>query len=82
MLLAQFITLGLLTLTTAGGAILGYGARMRQERYGVNRLGAGGNLLGGAEPREVKVIEAQPATLAIEGRHKRQKAGGGSPEAA
>ena len=82
MLLAQFITLGLLTLTTAGGVVLGYGARMRQERYGGGLLGTGGNLLGGGdERREVRVIEAEPATLAIEGRPKRPKAGGGSPEA-
>jgi ElaB/YqjD/DUF883 family membrane-anchored ribosome-binding protein len=82
MLLAQFVTLGLLTLTTAGGVVLGYGARMRQERYGGGLLGTSSNLLGGGEPREVKVIEAEPATLAIEGRRKRPKASGGSPEAA
>lgn len=34
MLLAQFVTLGLLTITTAGGAALGYGIRARQERLG------------------------------------------------
>ncbi len=32
MLLAQFVTLGLLTLSTAGGAALGYGVRSRQEK--------------------------------------------------
>ncbi|MBK1647558.1 hypothetical protein [Rhabdochromatium marinum] len=32
MMLAQFLTLGLLTVSTAGGAALGYGIRMRQER--------------------------------------------------
>jgi hypothetical protein len=84
MLLAQFVTLGLLTLTTAGGVVLGYGARIRQERYGGLRLGTTTNspLLGGAEPREVKVIEAETVPLAIEGRRKRSKAGGESPEAA
>jgi len=84
MLLAQFVTLGLLTLTTAGGAVLGYGARIRQERYGSLRLGAGngGPLLGNGEPRELKVIEAETRPPAIEGRRKRSKAGGGSPEAA
>ncbi|KAA6183590.1 hypothetical protein F2Q65_15475 [Thiohalocapsa marina] len=32
MMLAQFMTLGLLTISAAGGAALGYGVRARQER--------------------------------------------------
>ena len=32
MMLAQFMTLGLLTISAAGGAALGYGVRSRQER--------------------------------------------------
>lgn len=36
MVLTQFVTLGLLTLTTAGGAALGYGLRARQERLGLS----------------------------------------------
>jgi hypothetical protein len=64
MMVAQFVTLGFLTLATAGGAVLGYGARVRQERYG-------GNLLGGSDRREVQVLEAEPATLAIETRRRR-----------
>ena len=32
MMLAQFVTLGLLTISTAGGAALGYGIRTRQEK--------------------------------------------------
>lgn len=32
MMLAQFVTVGLLTLTTAGGAALGYSVRVRQEK--------------------------------------------------
>jgi hypothetical protein len=32
MMLAQFVTLGLLTVTTAGGAALGYTIRVRQEK--------------------------------------------------
>ena len=82
MLLAQFVTLGLLMLTTAGGVVLGYGARMRQERYAGLLGGNGAKALGSGETREVKVIEAEPATLAIEGRRRRSKANGGSPEAA
>lgn len=33
LLLTQFITLGLLTLTTAGGALGGYALRLRQEKH-------------------------------------------------
>ena len=62
MMVAQFVTLGFLTLAAAGGAVLGYGARLRQERYG-------GNLLG-ADRREVQVLDAEPATLAIESRRR------------
>jgi predicted ATP-dependent serine protease len=51
MMLTQFVTLGLLTLTTAGGAVLGYGARMRQEK-----LIAGRRLA--AEEKRLRVIEA------------------------
>jgi hypothetical protein len=79
MMVAQFVTLGLLTLTTAGGAVLGYGARMRQERFGGNLLGNGAGLLGGrnADRAEATVIEAEPAPLAIEGRRKRSKPAAG-----
>jgi len=52
MLLTQFVTLGLLTLTTAGGAALGYGLRARQERL----ASSGRGLLGGA--KEIQVIAA------------------------
>jgi len=55
MVLTQFVTLGLLTLTTAGGAALGYGLRVRQERLG---FGVGKQL-----PRaqtSVTLIEAPP----------------------
>jgi len=85
MLMAQFITLGLLTLTTAGGLVLGYGARVRQERYGGHLLGGGnGNgtgWLGGGERREVKVIDAEPAVPALEGRRRRSKPPADSAEA-
>ncbi|NCA69583.1 MAG: hypothetical protein EOM91_05640 [Sphingobacteriia bacterium] len=46
MLLAQFVTVGLLTLTTAGGAALGYSVRVRQEkRIVAKRLAAEDRLL-------------------------------------
>jgi len=59
MVLAQFVTLGLLTLTTAGGAALGYGLRARQDRLGFGI----GKLLPHNEKNEknekpVRVIEA------------------------
>jgi len=56
MVLAQFVTLGLLTLTTAGGAALGYGLRARQDRLGFGI----GKLLPRSEKNEkpVRVIEA------------------------
>jgi hypothetical protein len=61
LLLTQMVTLGLLTLTTAGGAALGYGVRARQER-----LGSGGRRLLRRE-KPVKVIEAEPVSGALEG---------------
>lgn len=71
MVLAQFVTLGLLTLTTAGGAALGYGLRARQER-----LGFGGKSLPRAE-KAVKVISAQPSAPVLEDKGKTSKAVGG-----
>lgn len=56
LLMTQMVTLGLLTLSTAGGAALGYGVRSRQER-----LGLGGRRLLNRE-KPVKVIEAQSVT--------------------
>ena len=61
MLLTQFVTLGLLTLTTAGGAALGYGARVRQEK-----LIAGRRIE--SDRREVSVIPAKETPLTIGGR--------------
>lgn len=54
LILTQMVTLGLLTLSAAGGAALGYGIRSRQERLGLGGRG----LLGREKP--VKVIEARP----------------------
>jgi microsomal dipeptidase-like Zn-dependent dipeptidase len=70
MVLAQFVTLGLLTLTTAGGAALGYGFRARQDR-----LSLGGKGLLRSE-KAINVIAAQPSAPAIEGKGKRPKAVG------
>jgi hypothetical protein len=58
MLFTQFLTIGLLTLTTAGGALVGYGVRARQE------LAARKKKIAHAVPaktRPVRVIEAKPA---------------------
>jgi len=56
LLMTQMVTLGLLTLSTAGGAALGYGVRARQDR-----LGQGGRRLL-RQGRPVRVIEAQPSS--------------------
>jgi hypothetical protein len=63
MLLTQFVTLGLLTLTTAGGAALGYGARMRQEKL------IGGRRVDSDDPG-LEVIEAEDAAPVLEKRHR------------
>jgi Flp pilus assembly protein TadB len=70
MVLTQFVTLGLLTLTTAGGAALGYGLRARQER-----LGFGGRLLPRGD-KAVKVIESKTSAGAIEAREMAPKTTG------
>jgi F0F1-type ATP synthase assembly protein I len=67
MLLTQFVTLGLLTLTTAGGAALGYSARVRQEK-----LIAGRRIE--SDRREVSVIPAKETPLTIGGRASRSRA--------
>lgn len=69
MLLTQFITLGLLTLATAGGAALGYGVRVRQERL------IGGRRLA-SDDGGLKVIGSQETPLAIEGRGRRGRSPG------
>ena len=69
MMLTQMVTLGLLTLSTAGGAALGYGVRARQDRLGRGAR----NLLGrGAGEKEVRVIESKPLPKAVE--HQRKPA--------
>lgn len=62
LVMTQMVTLGLLTLTTAGGAALGYGVRARQER-----LGQGARNLLGRKEKEIKVIEVQTAAKAVKG---------------
>ena len=61
LLLTQFVTIGLLTLTTAGGAMVGYGVRARQEKL------IGGRRLGSDQP-DLRVIAGGDPPLAIEGR--------------
>ncbi|MCG6896425.1 MAG: hypothetical protein LJE61_03910 [Thiocapsa sp.] len=65
MMLAQFVTLGLLTLTTAGGAALGYTARVRQEkRIAAKRLAD--------EERMLMMVEADPPRRRLPGRQARR----------
>lgn len=58
MMFAQFITLGLITLTAAGGAALGYTVRMRQEKM------ISAKQLASAE-RALQVIESEPPTQVL-----------------
>ncbi|WP_246237626.1 hypothetical protein [Caldichromatium japonicum] len=62
MMFAQFMTLGLVTLTAAGGAALGYAVRARQEKaIAAKRLAA--------EERSLRIIEVEPkAALVRQGR--------------
>ncbi|WP_133510633.1 hypothetical protein [Candidatus Thiosymbion oneisti] len=69
MVLAQFVTLGLLTLTTAGGAALGYGLRARQDRLGFGI----GKLLPRTE-KPVQVIETPATKQAITNKKRTPKA--------
>ena len=65
MVLTQFVTLGLLTLTTVGGVALGYGLRTRQERLGFG-LGVGKGLP--RAEKQVKALDVSPSKRAIEGK--------------
>ncbi len=69
MVLAQFVTLGLLTLTTAGGAALGYGLRARQDRFGFGI----GKLLPRTE-KPVRIIETPAAKQTIANKKRTPKA--------
>jgi hypothetical protein len=61
LLMTLVFSLGLLALTTAGGAAIGYGVRARQER-----LGSGESLLRlGRRDKPVQVLETKPATRVI-----------------
>ncbi|SDW45989.1 hypothetical protein [Thiocapsa roseopersicina] len=65
MMLAQFVTLGLLTLTTAGGAALGYTARVRQEKHlAAKRLAE--------EERMLMMMDGDPPPRRLTGRKGRR----------
>ena len=66
MMLTQFITLGLVTLTAAGGAALGYGVRARQEKLVAARRLA-------AEEKALRVIATQEPMALIESRSRRRQ---------
>lgn len=55
MMVAQFMTLGLITLTAAGGAALGYTVRVRQEKMMLNKRLA-------AEAREFQALDVDAKT--------------------
>ncbi len=63
MIFTQFVTLGLLTLSTAGGALGGYGVRVRQDYLGRKRK-QDQKL---SEPNTVTRIETKPTPPTIAG---------------
>jgi hypothetical protein len=65
MMLTQFMALGLLTLATAGGAALGYGVRVRQEKMIANRRLS-------EQEKALNIIEAPQVTAAIANRSRRK----------
>lgn len=61
MMFAQFLTLGLLTISTAGGAAVGYGMRLRQERrIRARELEFSGERLVAPKVQDVPALEVQP----------------------
>ncbi|WPL16692.1 hypothetical protein Thiowin_01661 [Thiorhodovibrio winogradskyi] len=71
MMVAQFMTVGLLTVATAGGAALGYGVRVRQERRLRARLEESEPGLMLAETRDVlPVLESSTSKGALTRRKK------------
>lgn len=62
MLLSQFVTIGLLTLSTAGGALLGYVVRARQE-YPGSQQATGGRMFRRSGRSEILEGPALPLTL-------------------
>ena len=64
MLVSQFVTVGLLTLSTAGGALLGYVVRARQE-YPGRQQARGERMFRRSEPSGI--IEGQPLPLTRDG---------------
>lgn len=71
MMLTQFITLGIFTVAAAGGAALGYGVRVRQEKLIARRELA-------AEERALRLIEVAEPLPALPGRKRKAKAGEGT----
>jgi hypothetical protein len=62
MMFAQFLTLGLLTISTAGGAAVGYGLRLRQEkRIRARELQFSGERLVSSQVQDVPALESTPA---------------------
>ena len=64
MLLSQFVTVGLLTLSTAGGALLGYVVRARQEHSGPQQA-TGGRMF--RRSGRSGIIEDQALPLTLDG---------------
>ncbi|MBK1699674.1 hypothetical protein [Thiococcus pfennigii] len=70
LMMTQFVTVGLLSLTTAGGLLLGYGVRARQDRWRQDKLvTAGERPINAITLEETKAIAA-PAKRARRGERK------------
>lgn len=67
LLMTQFVTVGLLTLTTAGGLMLGYGARARQDKWTRNK-----QLAPGERAVEAITVDSRPALAAPAKRRKKR----------
>jgi mannitol-specific phosphotransferase system IIBC component len=64
MFFTQFVTVGLLTLSTAGGALVGYGVRARQDYLSRKQKKTHQTL---NVPKPIKTIEADPQRPALGG---------------
>ena len=70
LVMTQFVTVGLLTLTTAGGLLLGYGVRARQDRWTRNKMIA-------SEERAINAITLSQESKALAAPAKWLKKGNG-----
>jgi Flp pilus assembly protein TadB len=71
LLVTQFVTIGLLTLSTAGGALLGYVVRARQEYTGRRQQATGERMF--RRSGRSGIIEGQALPLTLDGAVEKQE---------